>query len=91
MVYLQVRQSVRENGIKPLSERLASMRPKVVITMMKVLEPEVNKAIELSAIASVQYTKAVPFPAHSQINVDKCIAALVEVLEALMERNMLSD
>jgi len=87
----EARQKVRTNGIKPLSEQLTLMKPKVVVTMMKVLEPEVNKAIELSAITSVQYAKAVPFPAHSQTNVDKCIAALVEVLEELLDREIIGN
>lgn len=87
----EVRQAVRTNSIKPLSERLAAMKPKVVITMMKVLEPEVNKAIESSGITSVQYTRAVPFPAHSQTNVEKCIAALVEVLEELLEGKIIGN
>lgn len=58
-------------GIQPLSERLTLHQPKAVITVMKVLEKEVNKTIGLAEITSVQFNVAVAFPAHSKTNADK--------------------
>lgn len=84
-----VRQQARIAGIKPLSERLALLRPEVVITVMKVLEKEVLEAIQLSGVFSVAYTKAIAFPAHSKTNADKCVQELVVVLEALVELGIL--
>ncbi len=88
---LEVRQKARTAGIKPLSERLALLQPKVVITVMKILEKQVDEAVSLSKITSVQYRKAVAFPAHSKTNADKCIQELVEILEELVERQILID
>ncbi|WP_299289614.1 hypothetical protein [uncultured Mucilaginibacter sp.] len=76
---------VRADSIRPLSERLVSLQPKVVITVMKVLEKEVLEAVRLSGIGSVAYTKAIAFPAHSKTNADKCVNELVAVLEELLE------
>jgi len=86
---LEVRQQVRKDGIKPLSERLAILQPKVVITVMKVLEKEVLEAIQLSEITSVKFTSAVAFPAHSKTNADKCVSELVGILEELLEDGIL--
>ncbi len=86
-----VRQQARIAGIKPLSERLALHQPKAVITVMKVLEKEVNEAIGLAKITSVQFTAAVAFPAHSKANVDKCVGELVAVLNELLDQNILED
>ncbi len=82
---IEFRKQVRTDSIKPLSERLTVLQPKVVITVMKVLEKEVLEAIRLSEITSVQYTKAIAFPAHSKTNADKCVSELVAVLEELVE------
>lgn len=87
----EVRQQVRKDGIKPLSERLALFQPEAVITVMKVLEKEVNEAIGLAKITSVQFTAAVAFPAHSKANVDKCVGELVAVLNELLDQNILED
>jgi len=87
----EVRQQVRTAGIKPLSQRLALLQPKVVITVMKVLEKEVLEAIQLSEITSVQYTKAIAFPAHSKTNADKCVSELVGILEELLEKEIWDD
>jgi len=84
----EVRQQVRTDSIKPLSGRLALLQPKVVVTVMKVLEKEVNAAIELSGLTSVAFRKAVAFPAHSKTNADKCVSELVGILEELMERGV---
>ncbi len=85
----EARQKVRTESIQPLSERLALIQPKVVVTVMKVLEKEVLEAIRLSAITSVQYTKAIAFPAHSKTNADKCVNELVVVLNELVEMEIL--
>ncbi len=87
----EVRQQVRTDGIKPLSGRLALLRPQVVVTVMKVLEKEVLEAVRLSGITSVLFTKAVAFPAHSKTNADKCVKGLVEILNELLEREILVD
>jgi hypothetical protein len=87
----EVRQKVRKVGIAPLSERLAVMQPKVVITVMKVLEKEVIEAIKLAAITSVKYTKAIAFPAHSKTNADKCVNELVAILNELLEKQIWGD
>lgn len=87
----EVRQQVRTDGIKPLSERLAFIQPKAVITAMKVLEKEVNAAIELSGVTSVAFRKAIAFPAHSKTNADKCVQELVGILEELVEIGVWSD
>jgi len=87
----EVRQQVRTDGIKPLSGRLALLRPQVVVTVMKVLEKEVLEAARLSGITSVLFTKAVAFPAHSKTNADKCVKGLVEILNELLEREILVD
>jgi hypothetical protein len=81
----EVRQKARTAGVKPLSERLALLQPQVVITVMKVLEKEVLEAIQLSGIGSVEFSKAVAFPAHSKTNADKCVRELVVVLGELVE------
>ncbi|MEX8547450.1 MAG: hypothetical protein V5804_07595 [Mucilaginibacter sp.] len=88
---IEFRKQVRTDSIKPLSERLVSLQPKVVITVMKVLEKEVLEAIRLSGIDSVAYTKAIAFPAHSKTNADKCVNELVAVLEELLEIGILGD
>jgi hypothetical protein len=69
------------------------MQPKVVIviSVMKVLEKEVNEAIQLAGITSVQYSKAIAFPAHSKTNADNCVKGLVEILNELLEREILVD
>ncbi len=85
----EARQQVRADGIKPLSERLILMQPKVVVTVMKVLEKEVNAAIEISGLTSVAFRKAVAFPAHSKTNADKCVSELVGILEELVEDGIL--
>jgi hypothetical protein len=87
----EVRQKVRKDGIKPLSERLALFQPKVVVTVMKVLEKEVLEAIQLSGIASVQYTKAIAFPAHSKTNADKCVKGMIEIFNEFLEKNLLVE
>jgi len=87
----EVRQQVRTDGIKPLSQRLALMQPKVVITVMKVLEKEVLEAVRLSGITSVLFTKAIAFPTHSKTNADKCVSELVGILEELLERGIWVD
>ena len=87
----EVRQKVRTAGIQPLSERLALMQPKVVITVMKVLEKEVGEAVALSETTSVQYSKAIAFPAHSKTNADKCTKALIEILNELLEKEIFVD
>lgn len=86
---IEVRQKARTAGIKPLSERLALFQPKVVITVMKVLEKEVKEAIQQSGINTVEYDKAIAFPAHSKTNADKCVKELVAVLEELVEVGVL--
>ncbi len=88
---IEARQKVRTGSIRPLSERLALFQPKVVITVMKVLEKEVLEAVKLSAITSVEYTKAIAFPAHSKTNADKCVNELVAVLNELLERDIFKD
>ena len=88
---IEFRKQVRTDSIKPLSERLILLQPKVVVTVMKVLEKEVLEAIRLSGITSVQYTKAIAFPAHSKTNADKCVSELVAVLEELLEKGFLGD
>jgi hypothetical protein len=87
----EVRQEVRIDSIRPLSKRLILLQPKVVITVMKVLEKEILEAVKLSAITSVEYTKAIAFPAHSKTNADKCVKELVEILNELLEREILVD
>ncbi len=87
----EVRQQVRTDGTKPLSERMAFIQPKAVITVMKVLEKEVNAAIELSGVTSVAFRKAIAFPAHSKTNADKCVSELVGILEELVEIGVWSD
>ena len=87
----EVRQQVRTDGIKPLSGRLALLQPEVVVTVMKVLEKEVNAAIELSGLTSVVFRKSVAFPAHSKTNADKCVSELVGILEELVEIGVWSD
>ncbi|RYE36594.1 MAG: hypothetical protein EOP42_02795 [Sphingobacteriaceae bacterium] len=87
----EARQKVRISGVEPLSKRLALMQPKVVITVMKVLEKEVLEAIKLAEITSVEYTKAIAFPAHSKTNADKCVAELVAVLNELLEKEIWVD
>jgi hypothetical protein len=87
----ELRQQARTNGISPLSERLVLLQPKVVITVMKVLEKEVIEAIRLSAITSVNYTSAIAFPAHSKTNADKCVKELVAILNELLEKNIWVD
>ncbi len=87
----EVRQQVRTAGIKPLSGCLALLQPKVVVTVMKVLEKEVLEAVRLSGITSVLFTKAIVFPAHSKTNADKCVSELVGILEELVERGILVD
>ncbi len=86
---IEFRKQVRTDSIKPLSERLVLLQPQVVITVMKVLEKEVLEAIQLSGISSVEYTKAIAFPAHSKTNADKCVKELVEVLNELLELNII--
>ena len=86
-----VRQKMRSNGVKPLSERLALMQPKVIITVMKVLDREVSEAVKLSAITCVEYTKAIAFPAHSKTNADKCVKELVTILNELLKTNIWLD
>jgi hypothetical protein len=88
---IEFRKQVRTDGIKPLSERLALFQPKVVVTVMKVLEKEVNAAIELSGVTSVAFRKAIAFPAHSKTNADKCVSELVGILEELVEIGILVD
>ena len=85
---LEVRQKARTAGIKPLSERLALHQPKVVITVMKILEKEVDEAVRLSQITSIQYRKAIAFPAHSKTNADKCVQELVWILKELVEKEI---
>lgn len=87
----KVRQKARSDGVKPLSKRLTVLLPKVIITVMKVLESEILEAVKLSAITSVEYTNAIAFPAHSKTNADKCVAELVAILEELLERELLVD
>ncbi len=87
----EVRQQVRTDCVQPLGERLAWIKPKVVITVMKVLEKEVLAAIKLAGITSVEYTKAIAFPAHSKTNADKCVQELVAVLNELVERGILVE
>ncbi len=58
---------------------------------MKVLEKEVNAAIELSGLTSVVFRKAVAFPAHSKTNADKCVSELMGILEELVEIGILVD
>lgn len=87
----EARQKVRTDSIQPLSERLVLLQPKIVITVMKVLEDKVLQAVKLSAITSVEYTKAIAFPAHSKTNADKCVKELVTVLEELLEREIFKD
>lgn len=84
----EVRQKTRTDGIKPLSGRLALHQPKVVITVMKVLENEVNQAVKLAGITSVEYQKAIPFPAHSKTNADNCVKTLTEILNELLEKEI---
>ncbi len=88
---IEFRKQVRTDSIKPLSERLVLLQPKVVVTVMKVLEKEVLEAVRLSGIDSVQYTKAIAFPAHSKTNADKCVNELVVVLEELVEIGILGE
>ncbi|MGI4022214.1 MAG: hypothetical protein ACRYFA_11975 [Janthinobacterium lividum] len=85
----ELRQKVRTDSIQPLSERLALLQPKVIITVMKVLENNILEAVKLSAITSVEYTKAIAFPAHSKTNADKCVKELVEILNELLEQKIL--
>lgn len=87
----EVRQKVRTDGIRPLSERLVLLQPKVVITVMKVLENNILEAVKLSDIICVEYTKAIAFPAHSKTNADKCISELVTILNELLELEILVD
>ncbi len=88
---IEFRKQVRTDGIEPLSERLALLQPKVVVTVMKVLEKEVNAAIEISGLTSVAFRKAVAFPAHSKTNADKCVSELMGILEELVEIGILVD
>lgn len=87
----EVRQKVRTDSIQPLSERLVLLQPKVVITVMKVMENKILEAVKLSAITSVKYAKAIAFPAHSKTNADKCVKELVLILNELLERGILVD
>lgn len=84
----ELRQKIRTDSIQPLSERLVLLQPKVVITVMKALEKEILEAIKLSGICSVEYTKAIAFPAHSKTNADKCVHGLIAILNELFGKEI---
>ena len=78
---MPARKLARATGIAPLSERLKSYQPDIVIILMKDLQKEVNSAVELSGIKSITKMEAVPYPAGSDTNRKNCIIAIVGILK----------
>lgn len=78
---MPARKMARVAGVAPLSDRLKSYQPEIVIILMKDLQKEVNTAVELSAVKSIKKMEAVPYPAGSDTNRKNCIIAIVGILK----------
>ncbi len=71
----------RQNGITGLNERLKIYQPETVIILMKALEKQVQQAIDLSEIQSIQNQTTVSYPAGSNTNYLACVRGLVSILQ----------
>lgn len=80
------RKSAREEGIRSLSERLKLYQPKVIVILMKDIEKQVNRAIQLSGIHSVRILAVAPYPAGSETNRKNCIKTIHGILVAYNEK-----
>lgn len=68
-----------ENEIKQLSERIAFVNPPIVVIVLKRIECDVRKAIEMSGCKPVIH--ALPFPGHGHQK--KYIDELSQIIENL--------
>lgn len=77
---MEKRKANRQNGISSLSEKLKTGQPETVIILMKALEKQVQQAIDLSGIKTIQHQTTVSYPAGSDTNRLACIRGLVAIL-----------
>lgn len=63
-----------------LADRIKTYQPKMIIIMMKEIIPEVEEAIRISSITSIQKIKAASFPSMSERNRLACISSVKSAL-----------
>lgn len=82
------RKANRQNGISSLSEKLKTYQPETVIIVMKALEKQVQQAIDLSGIQSIQNQATVSYPAGSNTNYLACVRGLVTILKVAVDLDL---
>jgi hypothetical protein len=70
----------REQSILPLSERIGTYQPLIVLTLMKAIREEVRKAIELSGFESIVLQRVTSYPAGNAANRTAFIREIVDVM-----------
>jgi hypothetical protein len=73
----------REEGVKPLADKIAEMQPRLIIISLKTIEKYAREAIQLSGITSVEHIAVTPFPVKSMVNVNNCINGIVAALRTI--------
>lgn len=72
--------AAREQGVKPLAERIAQMKPRLIIISIKAIEKYAREAISLSGVP-VEHVAVTPFPVKSMANVNNCINGIIAALK----------
>ncbi|MFD1256822.1 hypothetical protein ACFQ3S_08435 [Mucilaginibacter terrae] len=83
--YLPLKEQVtaREAGVQPLANKIAQMKPRLIIISLKTIEKYTRKAISLSGVTSVEHIAVTPFPVKSMVNVNNCINGIVAALKTI--------
>jgi len=79
----------RNNGIGPLAKLIREMQPKVIIIVMKEIEPEVKSAVNQSGLSNV-LIHITPFPAFTERNKQRCVSKTENLLLDLISKNILT-
>ena len=67
------RNTSRQAGVVPLSERMNTYKPTGLLILMKSIEKQVQQAVELSAITTIEHQLVTSYPAGSESNRQTCI------------------
>ncbi len=73
----------RLRGVKPLAERIAALQPRLIVIVMKAIEPYAREAIKLAAAPSVENVASIPFPLGSMTNFNNSISGMANALRSV--------
>ena len=64
------REQALKEGIKPLSQRILEARPKIVVSVLRKIEPYVREAVKLTGLEVIFFVLPFPGNGHQNMYVD---------------------